>query len=260
VTYLVFLFVGLGMSLPYLIIGLNPRLVQWIPKPGAWMDTFKQLMGFVLLATVVYLFSTISSEFYIETLSLCVAVWFACWLGGSQSFTVPLGRRIAGWLTGAGVATAVGYIAFGPPLTPQYPLPWRSFSTEAIAQAQADGQTVLLDFTANWCLTCQWNLQRSLDVAAVQAVVEENDVAAIKAAWTDRDPEIKAALDALESRSIPLLAIFPADRPGEVILLRDVVTKRQVLQALAQAGAKARNPEQGYVPVGVPEAQAVARN
>lgn len=261
VTYLVFLFVGLGMALPYLIIGLNPRLVQWIPKPGAWMDTFKQFMGFVLLATVVYLFSTINAEFYIETLSLCVAVWFACWLGGSQSFTASFGRRFAGWLTGAGVATAVGYIAFGPPLTPQYPLPWTSYSSQAIAKAQSEGRTVLLDFTANWCLTCQWNLQRSLDVAAVKTVVEENDVAAIKADWTDRDPEIKAALDALESRSIPLLAIFPADRPGEVIVLRDVVTKQQVLQALAQAGAEERNPERGYVPVNAtPEQRAVARN
>ena len=259
--YLIFLFVGIGMALPYLIIGLNPRLVQWIPKPGAWMDTFKQFMGFVLLATVVYLFSTINSQYFIRTLALCVAVWFACWLGGSQSLGAPLSRRLAGWVTGLGVASFVGIAAFTSLFERDHRLDWIDFSPTAIADAQANGQTVLLEFTANWCPTCQLNLYQALDIASVKGVVENNDVAAIKVDWTDRNPEIGTLVNSLKSKSIPLLAIFPADRPGEVILLRDLVTETQVLQALAQAGAVESNPQRGFVPAELArEELAVARN
>ncbi len=259
--YSIFLFVGIGMALPYLIIGLNPRLVQWIPKPGAWMDTFKQFMGFVLLATVVYLFSTINPQYFVGTLALCVAVWFACWLGGSQSLSAPLSRRLSGWLTGVAVATFVGIAAFTSLLESENELDWIDFSPSAVAKAQSNGQTVLLEFTANWCPTCHLNLYRALDVAAVKEVVEENDVAAIKVDWSDRNPEIGALVNSLKSITIPLLAIFPADRPGEVIVLRDVVSKQQVLQALAQAGAVESNPQRGFVPADVAKGQpAVARN
>src|SRR5690606_30258328 len=82
VTYLIFASVGLGMASPYLIIGAFPRLVRWLPKPGEWMKTLKEVMGFVLLGTVVYLFSTIGTDYRIATLTLLVGIWFGCWLIG----------------------------------------------------------------------------------------------------------------------------------------------------------------------------------
>lgn len=244
-TYLIFFFVGLGMSLPYLIIGAFPELIGWIPKPGAWMDTFKQLMAFVLLGTVVYLLSTIGTEYVIATLALLVALWFACWLGGRQPITAPLARRSVAWLLGLTTAVGVGMVGFAPER--EVALPWKDFSPAQLTAAKEKGNTVLVDFTADWCLTCQWNLATAIDTAAVKDVVEANKVEVLKADWTDEDAAIEEALAQLESRSIPLLAIYPAGRPDEVIVLRDTVTKKQVLQALAAAGASEKNPHRGFV-------------
>ena len=245
VTYLIFLFVGLGMALPYLIIGAFPALVQWIPKPGMWMETFKQFMAFVLLGTVVYLLSTINPDYYISTMALLVALWFACWLGGRQPITASMIQRWGTWGFGIAFAAIVGLVGFT--WDREYELPWKDFSPDQLAESRASGRPVLVEFTANWCPTCNYNLLTALDVAAVKKVVEANGVEALKADWTDEDETIEQALAELRSRSIPLLAIYPAGRPDEVLVLRDTVTKTQVLQALAVAGATKSNPEQAPV-------------
>lgn len=262
-TYLIFLFVGLGMSLPYLLIGAFPALVQWIPKPGMWMETFKQLMAFVLLGTVVYLLSTINSDYYIPTLALLVALWFACWLGGRQPITAPLARRSVAWMLGLVTAVGVGLVGFAP--KSEVTLPWKDYSPDQLAAAKDSGRIVLVDFTADWCLTCQWNLVTAIDKPAVKGVVDANNVEVLKADWTDEDEAIENALMQLRSRSIPLLAIYPAGRPNEVIVLRDTVTQTQVLQALAAAGASEENPQGEYAqqqeapPVAEPQTAANAR-
>ena len=243
-TYAIFMAVGLGMASPYLVIGLFPRLVQWIPKPGAWMDTFKQGMAFLLLGTVVYLISWLEPDYFIPTLALLVACWFACWLGGRLPITASGFSRAMSWFVGITTAVAVGLVGFGP--KSEYELPWQDYSPTQLADAQGTGNVVLLEFTADWCPTCKVNLATALDVRAVQRVVEANDVQTVKADWTDESPEIEASLELLNSRSIPLLAVYPAGRPNEVIVLRDLVSKKQVLQALAAAGAREQNPQGDY--------------
>ncbi|QDU58047.1 protein-disulfide reductase DsbD family protein [Aeoliella mucimassa] len=243
-TFMIFFFVGLGMALPYLVIGAFPSLVQWIPKPGAWMDTFKQAMAFMLLGTVVYLLSTLNEDYFIPTMALLVACWFACWLGGRLPITASGFSRGFSWFVGISVAAAVGFVGFG--MEKEHELPWQEFTPSQLAEAQATGKPVLLEFTANWCPTCKFNLATAIDVAAVKQVVEANGVQAIKADWTDENAEIEASLEQLNSRSIPLLAIYPAGRSNEVIVLRDTVTKTQVLQALAAAGARENNPEESF--------------
>jgi thiol:disulfide interchange protein len=95
---------------------------------------------------------------------------------------------------------------------------------------------VLVDFTANWCLTCQLNYAIAIDTSPVLELVKQNGVVPLLADWTDYSPEIKAMLNTLGSDSIPLLAIYPADRPGDPIILRDLLSQNEVLEALKQAG------------------------
>jgi thiol:disulfide interchange protein len=95
----------------------------------------------------------------------------------------------------------------------------------------------MVDFTADWCLTCQTNFKFALNTPRVKELVERNGVAPLLADWTDHNDTIRRKLEELNSRSIPVLAIYPADKPDEVIVLRDVVTEGQVIQALEQAGA-----------------------
>ncbi len=235
VIYAVFGSVGLGMALPYLLIGIFPSLVSWLPKPGAWMDTLKNLMGFVLLATVVYLFSTISSEYFIATLSLLFGIWFACWMIGRTPITASSQQRRNAWLEGTAAAAIVGAVAFAY-LTPgDSLLPWKPFSPQAVRNARDQGRTVMVDFTAQWCLTCKANLKFAINRSEVKEYVEDNDVVTLLADWTDRNKMIKQALLELNSQSIPLLVIYPADPSAAPILLPDLLTKQKVLDALSQA-------------------------
>ena len=239
VIYAIFFSVGFGMSLPYLLIGMVPSLVSWIPKPGAWMDTLKNLLGFVLLGTVVYLFSTINHGYFIATLSLLFGIWFACWMIGRTPITATTEQRRNAWLEGTAVAAVVGVLAFQL-LTPSKSLlPWQPYSPQALAVARAEGKTVMVDFTAQWCPTCKTNLKFAINRAEVKQWVEENDVVTLLADWTDRSDMIKNALRELNSQSIPLLAIYPADASKQPIILPDLLTQTKVLAALAAADPQA---------------------
>lgn len=264
VTFLMFASIGLGMASPYLLIGLFPSLVRFLPKPGAWMETFKQLMGFVLMGTAVYfLFWVVSPANQKAVAVTLVAVSLACWWIGRTPITATGTHKSTAWIGGWGTAALVGWLAFslfsngaaavgtpdGAQLaaapvahgTGEHELPWQAFSKNALADARSSGKTVLIDFTANWCPTCQTNSVLAINTERVKTVVESNDVVTLLADWSDPDPEIKQALEWLGSRSIPFLAIFPADRPNEPIRLPDVITESQLLSALAKAGAVAGN-------------------
>jgi thiol:disulfide interchange protein/DsbC/DsbD-like thiol-disulfide interchange protein len=248
-TYLIFLFVGIGMASPYLLIGAAPSLVRWLPRPGEWMVTFKQLMGFLLLGTVVYLFSTIGAQYFIPTLALVVAVWFACWWIGRTPLTASDNARRAAWAGGVATAAVIGVVAFRMFTPGEFELPWQPYSQATLAQARTDGKTVMVDFTADWCPTCKTNLKLSLNRREVHDLVQQNGVLALVADWTESDPVIKQALAELGSRSIPLLAIYPADPQQQVIVLRDLVTQSEVVGALRQAGPSRVGSRVATIPI-----------
>ncbi len=234
-AYCIFGAVGLGMASPYLLIGGFPSLIRFLPRPGAWMDTFKQLMGFLLLATVVYLFNTLTSLFIVPTMTLLLGLWFACWWIGRTPLTEPDKRRIA-WCGGVAVAVLIGLFAFTI-LLQESKITWKPFSPAALAQARAEGKTVIVDFTANWCPNCKTNSKLAIETDAVRQLVETNGVVALLADWTDRSETIKKALNDLGCNSIPVLAIWPAEpKEKEVLVLSDLLTEGQVLDALKQAG------------------------
>lgn len=234
-SYLIFGTVGLGMASPYLLIGAVPELIRFLPRPGAWMETLKQVMAFLLLGTVVYLFSTMNERYFIPTLTLLVGLWFACWLVGRTSLTASPAKRRAAWMGGLAAAAATGLLGFVVLLeSPR--LPWQPFSPEALAAARAEGKTVMVDFTADWCPNCKWNLVWAIDTKRVHKLVEEYGVVPMIADWTDHSPMIKDFLaTVLKRQSIPVLAIWPAGG-GEVIVLDGTLLESQVLEALRRAG------------------------
>ena len=236
VTFLVFGSVGVGMSLPYLLIGLFPSLVSWLPKPGPWMETLKHLLGFVLLGTVVYLFSTINQDYFLATLALLFGIWFGCWAIGRVPIYAETPERVRGWAVGILIAAVIGTGSFKLLTPSESALPWQPYSPQALAVARAQGKTVMVDFTADWCLTCKTNLKLAINREEVKQVVQENDVVTLVADWTDKNDMIKGALLELNSQSIPLLAIYPGDPSREVQVLPDLLSKSQVLEALAEAG------------------------
>jgi thiol:disulfide interchange protein len=140
----------------------------------------------------------------------------------------------------AAFAAIVGSLAFAFLGPVKSLLPWEPFSRARLAELRKSGATVLVDFSADWCMTCKLNLATAIETNRVKAAIEANRVVPLLADWTEESPEIKAMLESLQSRSIPVLAVFPAGKPNEPvrdpIVLRDLITESQVLEAIKQAG------------------------
>lgn len=237
VTYAIFGAVGIGMASPFFAVGLLPGVRRVIPKPGNWMGTFKSLMGFGLLGVVVFLFSTLDSKLFIPTLALVVGVWFACWWIGQVHAYEGWKTVMVPWVGGTAVAALTGYLSFTY-LGPQVEMfEWEKYSEARLVELQKEGKTVMLDFTADWCLNCHVNYRNAINTQATKQIIEKNKVVAMKADWTNKDDSVVLAkLNALDSKSIPVLVFYPAGKPEEAVILRDLVTQQQVLDELIKAG------------------------
>ncbi|MCP4195208.1 MAG: hypothetical protein GY768_31795 [Planctomycetaceae bacterium] len=149
-VYLVFAAMGLGMAFPYLLIGAFPNLVRFIPKPGAWMDTFKQLMGFVLLGTVVYMFTLVTPAKVVPTIALIFALWAACWWIGRTPVGSGFLPQLRAWVLAGGFAAIIGWFAFGYESNNEHELPWQPYSLATLDENLRANRTVMIDFTADW--------------------------------------------------------------------------------------------------------------
>ena len=244
VTYAVFASIATGMALPYLIVGIFPSLVRFVPRPGPWMETLKEVLGFVMLGTVVFLFTFLDRDYFVPTFALLVAIWAGCWWVGRTQKK----RGMAGiwqWAQAALIAGSIGTAAFSFLGPGDSLIEWEPFSERRLAQLREQGETVMVDFSADWCLTCKYNLNFAIETPKVKDALKKRNIIPMLADWTDGSPEIKAMLESLNSKSIPVLAFFPPiTKPSQKsppIILRDLVTEKQVLTAIDQVSVS-RSP------------------
>lgn len=259
-TYAVFVAVGLGMASPYLLIGAFPELIRFLPKPGAWMDTFKQLMGFVLLGTVAYLLTLIPWAMIVPTVAFLFGLWAACWWIGRTPLTSSFRRRALAWSSATAFAGLVGVVVFGwlaGVTTDRFQrtlqaasadsatavvgqnedeLPWRPFSRKTFDELIAAEQTVLVDFTADWCMTCKTLESLVLNTPKTRDAVHHGRIAMLRADWTHAEPEVTKMLEQLGSKQVPVIAIFPAGDARHPVVLRGGYTQEMLLAALDRAG------------------------
>ncbi len=233
---MLYMLVGIGLGLPYLAICFYPGVIQLLPKPGAWMDTLKQVLAFPLLLTVVYFIGMIAPDYRIATLTLLMFVWFACWLIGRVPAYAESYRIRNAWLAGlviTSVSAMAAFTMFGPV---QHDVPWLPYNEATLTKHRSEGKTVMIEFTARWCLTCQANMKFAIDRPKIAELVSENGVVPLLADWSEPSEEILSKIKELDSLSIPLLAIYPADPSSPPIILRDSITESELLAALKTAG------------------------
>ncbi|EGF27082.1 protein-disulfide reductase DsbD family protein [Rhodopirellula baltica] len=241
-TIAVIMIVGVGMALPYLMIGIWPSLVAWLPKPGTWMETLKEFLAFLFLGTVAFFFNQFSDGDKLPVFVALIGVWFGCWIIGKVPSWSSLQSRMYAWSGGIASAVVIGVAAFhwlGPAPEPAEgvkTIAWQPYDEAKLKQYQAEGRTVMIDFTAKWCVNCIVNYNVALNTEPTRQLIEELDAVPMLADWTDQDAEIEAKLKELQSRSIPVLAIYPGKSPSEPIVLRDLVSQQMVLDALEDAG------------------------
>jgi suppressor for copper-sensitivity B len=246
-SLLVFISVGMGLSMPYLAVCIWPATVRWLPKPGPWMDTLKQFLAFPLLLSMIWFLNVIDSQYHIAMLILLIGVWFGCWLAGQVPAYAEIHVRTRVWAVALAVMVLAGMTSFryfGPV---KHYLPWQPFSENALAVHRNNGQIVLIEFTAKWCLACQTNMRLVIDRPEIAEVIKQNNVATLLADWTDTSinsvsaQAIRKKIQELDSNSIPLLAIYPADPTRPPIILRDLITRQQLLAGLNQAGVSQKS-------------------
>lgn len=261
-SFLVFTMLGVGMSLPYLMIAYRPQLLQKLPRPGAWMESFKQLMAFPLLASIVWLVRVFARQMGIEGTELSLVsdlLWgalliaFGFWLGLQSR--ASKGAFATKALLGAALTICVAGVIVGLPSTSQiegtrsraciasetstpdpdaYGLIWEPYSEKRLAALISENRSVYLDFTAEWCITCQVNERVVFSSPEVRALIMQKNVALMRGDWTSKSPTITAALRRYGRNGVPLNVIIKNGDIGAPTILPNLLTPGVVLAELGK--------------------------
>ncbi|MEC7490315.1 MAG: protein-disulfide reductase DsbD domain-containing protein [Pseudomonadota bacterium] len=245
--YAVFLGLGLGLAMPWLVVAAFPVFVKSLPKPGHWMITLKRVLSIALIGTVGWLLSVLWLQIGAGAAGMVAllvgVIVFSIW----QYRHLGTKARLATWLV-VGSVTAISTIFAGSlsdvgvRIAGIKEKTWQKFDLESVRKAVTQGETVLVDVTADWCLTCQVNKALVLNRGKVAEIFDAGEVIAMKADWTKPDPAITAYLKSFGRFGIPFNVVYgPRARQG--IPLREILTESHVLAAIGQARGNAPSAE-----------------
>ena len=233
----VFVFLGLGMALPYLLASWVPAIANMLPRPGAWMETFRSFMAFPMFGTVIWLVWVLGQQTGIDGVTALLTVLLT---GAAALWTANLAgktSRVAG-----GILWIAALWLLGPQVikeTPSFTSPsssssslWQAWEPGKLEQLLADNQTVFVDFTAAWCVTCQYNKKTTLSNGQVLADLQAKNVHLMRADWTRRDPAISATLAALGRSGVPVYVFYQRGRPP--LVLSEVLAVEDFRKTVAQ--------------------------
>ena len=245
--------VAVGLAFPFILLSFQPGWLKLLPKPGIWMVQFKQIMGFPMLAAAIWVLSFTGPMFgkggvmWLGVL-LCVVALAAWVFGEFMQRTVPKSSKpllVCGLILAAGYSMALEWgldwrhpenrkIVGGGIEVKVDGVQWKKWSPEAVAEARALGHPVLIDFTADWCMSCKYTKGKALEVKPVIRKLADVDGVAFLADWTQYDKTITKVLHSFKRGGVPLVLVYPPE--GEAIVLPPVMSSPgKVLEALEKA-------------------------
>ena len=246
-VFIVYTVIGIGMASPYLLIGAFPELLRFLPKPGMWMATFKQVMGFMLLIAVVWILYFIPVELTVSAVALLFALWFALWLIGRLELTATRAEKSRAWFFGVLTLILVVFISFNFKANPnKYTIQnmmlaklglnigkhWQPFTEEKLNQVLAQGKPVMVDFTADWCPSCKFFAATVLHTDEIMKLMDDKSIVSFEADRTKDDMEGTIFLRKLGSDSVPALALFLPENPSQPIMVRGGFYKKTVVDLI----------------------------
>ena len=250
---LMFFAVGAGLAAPYVVLSWNPAWLKFLPKPGAWMEKFKIAMGFPMLLTAVWLFNLAGDDYGNNVLWLAVflvIVAFAAWIFGTFVQRARAGKGVGVVIV---LILLIGGYAFAlenqlhwrAPIVVAGPagslqespdgIDWQPWSPQAVSQARTAGKPVLVDFTANWCLTCQVNKKIAIEIPSVRQKLKDINAVTLVGDYTHFPDGITTELNRFNRAGVPLVLVYPKNPDAEPIVLPEVLTPGIVLDALDRA-------------------------
>ena len=241
---LMFFAIAAGMASPYFLLSAQPSWLRLLPKPGPWMLRVKQLMGFLLLATLLFLLTVLGAERGVEaiiwTSCFLLVLSVACWMKGA--FIVPTASTAARVISLVLVLVLVigsGWYFIGEKFAAAKTVSsatttqgdWQPFTPQLLASELKQGHAVFIDFTAAWCLTCKFNEANVLQAGAVQDAFQRHGIVKIKADWTNADPAITKILKQFGRPGVPMYVLYPG-KNAEPILFPELLTQGLILEKL----------------------------
>ncbi len=213
-TGIIFTSLALGLATPYVLISTLPGTQQLLPKPGPWLKTFKEFLGFPMLATCIWLLSILaklSNPILLPALATLLGISLLAWTYGKWGYQHPYKSLF--------IVIALGLVIWGlnqsPTKTTEH-IDWKPFSAQAIEDARKSGP-VFIDFGADWCLTCQFNEKTTLQNPKIVQAFRTHHIQAFKADWTHQDPQITQALAKFNRNSIPCYIYYPQGKEAEIL-------------------------------------------
>jgi thiol:disulfide interchange protein len=248
----IFAALGLGLSLPFVLLSFAPWMRRVLPKPGAWMDTLKQVFAFPIYASAAWLLWVLSHETSSFGLGAALAgtvlIGLAAWAyqksnssSGGGKVTVLVTAVVALLLA---IILPVRFADVAAASTGESGQPkraddeWQPYSEARLAEFNAAGRPLLVNFTASWCLTCLVNERNAFADSAVQQIFRDKNVALMKGDWTNRDPVITHALAAFGRAGVPLYVVYNSKPGAEPLILPQILTAGVVQDAFADPPGK----------------------
>jgi thiol:disulfide interchange protein DsbD len=245
-----FIAIAAGMSAPYLLLSAQPAWLRFLPRPGAWMLHVKQFMGFLLLATLLFLLYVLGAQRGLEgaiwASCFLLVISVACWMKGA--FVVPTAssaKRSIVLVLMLVIALASGIYFIGDKFhstnlasaDSRLRGDWRVFAPDRLQAELEQGHTVFVDFTAAWCLTCKFNEANVLESQDVREAFQRRGIVKMKADWTNGDPIITKLLQQFGRPGVPLYVLYPG-KNEEPIVFPELLTKSMVLEKLETVAGK----------------------
>lgn len=233
----IFIALGFGMALPFLLLSYSPKLANLLPRPGLWMEKLKEFLAFPMYLTAAWLMFVFGRQVGMVGIFFLVlgaiAIAFAIWL-----FQNRPDSRVWGKVVQVSAYASLAFAAYVVYMGEEFrhsKSDWQPYSAELVEQLRGEGRPVFVDFTADWCITCKFNKSVALTTDKFKEAVVSYNVALVEADWTNENPEITKVLDQFNRSGVPMYLVYAADGSDQPEILPQILTESLVIKALERA-------------------------